>query len=171
MFYFIRHGETDYSNKNQLIYQGFGVHLCPLSKKGIEQIKEAAKDPRLQDADVILSSPYTRALQTAAILSKELGIDIIVETNLHEWLANKNYVYEHDDQAKIQYVDYHEHHGIYPEGIDKTWESEELMEKRVLEVLKHYKHHKKIIVACHGMLIKAVTKKHYPQNGEIIEFE
>ena len=71
MFYFIRHGETDYSDRNTKIYKGFGVNLSPLSENGIQQIKETAKDLRLTDADIILSSPYTRALQTAAILSKE----------------------------------------------------------------------------------------------------
>lgn len=49
MLYFIRHGETDYSERNTKIYQGFGVSLSKLS-------------------------------QTAAILSKEIDIDIIIET-------------------------------------------------------------------------------------------
>ena len=57
---------------------------------GIKEIQNTSKDKRLCDAGIILSSPYTRALQTAAILSKELRIDMIVETDLHEWIANKN---------------------------------------------------------------------------------
>lgn len=84
MFYFIRHGSTDYSERNTKIYQDFGVNLAPLSPEGVQQIKASAKDSRLQGADIILSSPYTRALQTAAILSRELCADIIVETDLHE---------------------------------------------------------------------------------------
>ncbi len=32
--YFIRHGQTDYSLKDQKIYQGFGVNLAPLSEEG-----------------------------------------------------------------------------------------------------------------------------------------
>lgn len=31
MFYLIRHGSTDYSQRNTKIYQGFGVSLSPLS--------------------------------------------------------------------------------------------------------------------------------------------
>ncbi len=31
---------------------------------------------------------YTRAVRTAAILSKEFQVDIAVETDLHEWLVN-----------------------------------------------------------------------------------
>ena len=68
MFYFIKHGKSDYSKRNTKIYQGFGVNLSPMSELGVKQIKEISHDERLKSADLILSSPYTRALQTAAIL-------------------------------------------------------------------------------------------------------
>ena len=35
MFYFVRHGKTDYSQRNEKIYRGFGVQLAPLSEKGV----------------------------------------------------------------------------------------------------------------------------------------
>ena len=171
MFYLIRHGETDYSDRNTKIYKGFGVNLSPLSENGIQQIKETAKDLRLTDADIILSSPYTRALQTAAILSKEIGIEIAVETDLHEWVANKNYIYDEDEKAEKSYQQYVDNQGEYQDGVDEVWESKQMMEERVLAVLKKYSQYKKVIVACHGMMIHAVTKKYHPHNGEIIEFE
>lgn len=31
MFYFVRHGKADYSERDRKIYQGFGVNLAPLS--------------------------------------------------------------------------------------------------------------------------------------------
>lgn len=171
MFYLIRHGATDYSQRNTKIYQGMGVNLSSLSEAGIQQIKETAKDPRLKDSAVILSSPYTRALQTAAILSKELGIEIIVETDLHEWLANKNYIYEDDETAQKNYREYEDNQGKYPDGRERDWEDAQIIKERVQAVLKKYKHYEKVIVACHGTLIQAVTGKHHPQNGEIVEFE
>ena len=94
MFYLVRHGKPDYSAEGTKMFKGFGVHFSPLSEEGIQEIKETARDERLQHADVIVSSPYTRAMQTAAILSKELGIDLVVEMDLYEWLANKNFIYE-----------------------------------------------------------------------------
>lgn len=143
MFYFIRHGETDYSDRNTKIYKGFGVNLSPLSENGIQQIKETAKDLRLTDADIILSSPYTRALQTAAILSKEIGIEIAVETDLHEWVANKNYIYDEDEKAEKSYQQYVDNQGEYQDGVDEVWESKQMMEERVLAVLKKYSQYKK----------------------------
>ena len=171
MFYLIRHGETNYMERNSKIYQGFGVNLSPLSESGIKQIKETAKDPRLKNADIILSSPYTRALQTAAILSKELGIDIVVESDLHEWLANKNYIYDKDSKAEQSYKEFIDCQGEYLDGVERVWEDNMIMRRRVLSVLGKYGDDRDVIVACHGMIIQAVTEKHYPDYGEIMEFE
>ena len=133
---------------------------------------ETAKDIHLQDADLIICSPYTRALQTAAILSKELQIDIAVETDLHEWVANKNYIYEDDTVAEKSYISYEVNDGIYPDGKEETWESSDIMKCRVIRTLEKYKHYKKVIVACHRMMIQATAgEKHHLKNGEIIEFE
>lgn len=171
MFYFIRHGKTDYSERNKKIYQGFGVNLAKLSEKGVLQVKKAAKDERLIDADVILSSPYTRALQTAAILSKEMGAEIVVETELHEWLANKNYIYEEDAAAEEAYLEYIENHGKYPEGKEKLWEDTDSIKKRVFKVIEKYRDYKKVIVVCHGIMIEAVTGAELPKCGGIVEFD
>ena len=50
MFYLIRHGTADYTEKDTKIYQGFGNHLAPLSAKGIREIETTAADPRLAQA-------------------------------------------------------------------------------------------------------------------------
>ena len=171
MFYLIRHGATDYTQQNTKIYQGYGVNLSPLSLKGIVQINNTAKDKRLINADIILSSPYTRALQTAAILSKALNVDISVETDLHEWIANKGYIYETDEIAVEAYREYTANKGEYPFNVEKDWETASLIRDRVIPVLEKYKHLDKVIVACHGTLIQALTKKHIPANGDIVEFE
>ena len=39
MFYFVRHGETDYTERGAKIYQGHGTNLAPLSETGIGQIE------------------------------------------------------------------------------------------------------------------------------------
>lgn len=170
-FYLVRHGQTDYSEKNKKIYQGFGVNLCPLSTVGIEEIQYTAKDNRLSDANIILSSPYTRALQTAAILSKELQKDIIVETDLHEWMANKNYIYEGDEKANGYYNEFVRGSGSYPTNCEREWEDMNSMRNRVVPILKKYRNYSSVIVACHGMLIQSLCNGYHPKNGEIVEFE
>jgi len=43
------------------------------------------------------------------------------------------------------------------------------MKNRVLRVLEKYKAYDKVIVACHGMVMQAVTGLHHPAHGEIFE--
>ena len=171
MFYLVRHGEPDYSEIDTKVYRNFGAHMCPLTDKGRDQIKSTAKDPRLQGVSLILSSPFGRALQTAAILSKELGIDIIVETDLHEWLANKHYIYESYDVAVKNLKEFDDHNGSYPDGMEKDWETFEIMKNRAIRVLEKYKDYDNVIVACHGRLMQAITGLHHPEHGEIFEFD
>ena len=40
-FYFIRHGQADFSEANTKIYQGHGLNLIPLSEIAREQIEAA----------------------------------------------------------------------------------------------------------------------------------
>ncbi len=56
----------------------------PISEKGVEQAKIVAKRVAKLDIDVIYSSSYTRALQTAEIISKELNKPIEVWDHLIE---------------------------------------------------------------------------------------
>lgn len=170
MFYFVRHGKTDYSERNTKIYQGFGVNLAPLSELGVQQIKETAKNERLKGTELILSSPYTRAVQTAAILSKELGADIVIETDLHECLVNKDYSYE-DAVVESNYRDYQNNHGMYPPGEEKPWEDAATIRARVIKVLEKYKHYDKVVIAGHGLMIQATAGGELSRNGEIVEFE
>ncbi len=46
MFYFVRHSDPDYSERNTKIYQGFGVNLAKLSEKGCAKSR---KPQRMKD--------------------------------------------------------------------------------------------------------------------------
>ena len=70
-FYLVRHGDPDPTMAGKMIFKGRGRNFAALSEEGQKQIKNAATDPRLKDCEIILASPYTRALQSAAIISKE----------------------------------------------------------------------------------------------------
>lgn len=89
LFYLIRHGEPDYDAVAKLGFYGFGRSFAPLSENGLKQVEETAKDSRLLDADLIICSPYTRALKTAAIISRKTNKEIVVEPELHEWIVDK----------------------------------------------------------------------------------
>lgn len=170
-FYFIRHGEADYSEAGSKFYINQGYFMCTLSEKGIEQAKTAAKDERLFGADLIITSPYGRALHTAAILSKELNTDIRVESDLHEWFADAcGYSYLDDETACSYYHEFTACGGKYPEGEKRPWESAEMIKERVGKVLCKYEDHKKVIVVSHGILMQYFLGIHHPSNCEIAPF-
>lgn len=103
-FYFVRHGQMDTSMAGKKFYKGFSYNMMTLSEKGIEQIKETAKDARLADSQLIIESPFGRTMHSAAILSKELDVDMQVETDLHEWMADSvTYEFLSDEDAEKAY--------------------------------------------------------------------
>lgn len=123
-FYFVRHGHMDTSMAGKKFYKDFSYNMMTLSEKGIGQIKETAKDVRLANAELIIASPFGRTLHSAAILSKELNIDMKVETDLHEWLADAvSYDFLPDDIAEKSYKALSENEGRHPIGEKCLWES------------------------------------------------
>ena len=94
-----------------------------------------------------------------------------METDLHEWLADRRYRYTDDQTAETCYQEYMDNDGLYPAGTDPFWENAEMMRSRVLGVLEKYRRYPKVIVAGHGMMIQAVTGSRHPKNGEIIAFD
>ena len=170
-FYFVRHGQMDTSMAGVKFYKGFSYNMMTLSEKGIDQIKQTSKDVRLANAELIIASPFGRTMHSAAILSKELNIDMKVETDLHEWLADGvTYEFLSDEEAMIAYQCLNENAGHHPEGEKCKWESAEQMKKRVMGVLKKYTEYDAVIVVCHGTLMQYVLGIEHPENGQIQEF-
>lgn len=170
-FYFIRHGEMDTTMAGRKFYKGFSHNMMTLSEKGISQIHETAKDTRLTDIDLIITSPFGRAIHSAAILSKDLGVEIRVEPDLHEWLADSvTYEYLSDEEAEKNYRCLTENNGCHPTGNVCVWESADQMKKRVMSVLERYRNYSLVIVVCHGTLMQYVLGIHHPQHGEIAKF-
>jgi len=57
-FYLIRHGEPQWNINEQYKLKGHGRDLVPLTSTGIKQVYSTAKDERLKEAEIIVSSPY-----------------------------------------------------------------------------------------------------------------
>lgn len=70
--YFVRHGETKYNAEQ--IYQ---PPTSELSARGREQANVLAKRFQSITIDVIFSSPFTRALQTAEIIARTVHKEIV----------------------------------------------------------------------------------------------
>lgn len=170
IFYLIRHGEPDWGINEKYKLKGHGRDLVPLTRKGIEQVYLASRDERLKKAQIIVSSPYTRALQTAAILSKELQLEITVEFDLREWQPDLTFNYDSQERLKEIAEDYEKHNGIYPPGETKVWESVSLMKERIDRVIEKYLNYDYVIMTGHGMAFRALVPLGDIAYAEIIEF-
>ncbi len=169
IFYLVRHGQPDYSPCDERGHIGHGRDLAPLADEGIEQAERTAKDVRLMGADIIVSSPYTRALQTAAIISKKTGIDIKVEMDLHEWMPDITFQYKEFSECIQLTEGFNKHRGVYPKGETPRWESLYSLKYRVRKVADKYAHYDKVILVCHGMVMRTLTYSEQIKPGEIIE--
>lgn len=155
-FIMIRHGEPTYEIVQSRGFKGLGHDLGQLTLQGREQAYLRALDNELKDAELIISSPYTRALETAAIISRITGIPLQVENDLHEWLIDTTMVYEIDDYRKAS-DEFWQSKGIRSKDTLYPWESIDSVKNRVDKVLEKYLDYKKVIVVCHGIVINSQT--------------
>ena len=162
-FVLVRHGEPTYDEIIKLGFKGTGLSLAPLTPKGIQSVKETAEDKAFENSDILISSPYTRTMQTASIIAKRHNLDINVEPLLHEWIPDlsNNYnteeeflelirIAKHDWELKKQQ---HSHICSYKtEPIDHVQE-------RAIDALSNYLDYNKVIVVSHGLLISTLFQE------------
>lgn len=168
---FIRHGEPDYSYVTEKGFIGHGIDMAQLTEKGKDQAVAVAGDKRLEGAELILSSPYTRALQTAAIISRFRDTELRVETDLHEWLPDLSHGYTRLESKVKIFKLFAENKGKCPEDSPVRYEEYQSMFDRVNACLQKYLSYKKIAVVAHALVISSFC---YPAEipwGGIVEFE
>lgn len=77
--YFVRHGETHLNRKH--IHQSPNT---PLSETGREQASSTAEILRTVNPDILISSEYTRALETARIIGLRVGLTPVTNGLFYE---------------------------------------------------------------------------------------
>lgn len=152
----VRHAEPRYDEVDTRGYFGMGHEFGRLTEQGIKQAELRAYDERFVGADLIVSSPYTRALQTAAVISRMTQIPLVVENDIHEWMPDVTQKFEVDDYSAL-YHEYINQKGIRTDETKYPWESYMHLKKRVDQVLNKYKTYRKIIIVSHGIAISTQT--------------
>lgn len=80
----LRHGETIYQVKKDDLLYPWPDFITSLTKKGKNQAETAAKKLKSKKIDLIYSSDFLRARQTAGIVAKELGLRVKVDKQLRD---------------------------------------------------------------------------------------
>ena len=83
----LRHGQTMFNVVFGETRRDPGIHDPPLTEVGRSQAEASAAEIAGEDVTRIVSSPYTRALQTAQIVAGRLGVPIFVEPDVRERTA------------------------------------------------------------------------------------
>ncbi|MBO7529040.1 MAG: histidine phosphatase family protein [Bacteroidales bacterium] len=166
---FIRHGEPDYihylkSSNNACI--SIPRDSVGLSDNGIRCCEKMCDTILKFNPSVIISSPYTRALQSAHIISSHTSIPLLVEKNFVEWLSELSIsINGHAEYQKLL-DEVTSHNGEYSNNCKYKWESIHELKKRALSSIITYSNkYERIAVVTHKMLIYQLTGLSLPFCG------
>jgi broad specificity phosphatase PhoE len=84
--YFVRHGQTN--SNAQAINQPATDSNKPLNEVGSQQVNSLAEELKIVDFDIVITSPFKRAVQTAAIINKNHGLPVNIENSFREIETN-----------------------------------------------------------------------------------
>jgi uncharacterized phosphatase len=150
--YFIRHGQSVMNTQKLWA----GVTDTPLTEEGRQQAKRAGKEAKKLNIDLIVSSPLSRAHETARIIAKEIDYPnkkIIISPLLVERDGGK---YEGQPYVPSMNLD-------HIEGFEK----DDVIVARAHEALKWINTHTAdhILVVSHGSFgraMRSILKAEYP---------
>lgn len=139
--FLIRHGEP------KIIDGDF--YRCHLSEEGINQVKALATSGKIPKPDLILSSPYNRAKDTAKAFCEVFGMDFTIMDCLKEWnLQSLNLKEEYVEQ---EYMGWNDHNKVV-EGGESLNNVKDRISKCMNELVKTFSS-ENILLVSHGTVI------------------
>ncbi|MBJ2149194.1 histidine phosphatase family protein [Vibrio sp. IB15] len=154
---FVRHGVPDYSLSDARKMSQLEKDYAPLHRDQIHELHAVAEEIQLEKAEVIISSPYTRALQTAEIINRQLGLELFVEHDLREWRADLEGGYLDLQERDRRWHEYRASLKINAEPNNVPYESWIALRNRAKTVLSRYKHYSKIVVVSHFNVFESLV--------------
>lgn len=170
LFYLVRHGEARYDLAEERRLIGAARDLVPLTDYGREQAESVALNLKKVAAVCVVTSPMTRAMETALIISRILAVPLTVEFDLHEWIPDLQFRYNSTSFALEQSAEMSQLGGEWPVGETRPWEPLSSVRQRVISVLSRYTHETCSVVVTHGIVIEALTRQSVT-NGGLMPFE
>jgi len=167
--YFVRHGQSELNAADL----GAGHTETPLTTEGIKQAERAALKAKNLGIDFIVSSPLSRAQDTAKIIAKEIGYPV-KDIHINELLIERYFgTLEGQPRMHNENFDFDT-----VEGIEKT---EDLLKRgrHALDYLESLPYDKVLVVA-HGQIGRAIRHHiledfpfdytHKLQNADLVQW-
>ncbi|MNI41138.1 bifunctional RNase H/acid phosphatase [compost metagenome] len=144
IIYMVRHAESPYNEGNE--------RTRGLTQKGKLDVEKVTEILKAEGIDIIISSPYTRAILSVEGLAQYLGLDILEFEDLRErHFAGEHYHIESTELMSVIREKFYDHDYTLPGG-----ESNLACQKRSIAVIKTIlKEHagNKIVVGTHGLVM------------------
>ena len=173
--FLVRHGEAE--NNVKEIISSFPEKIdYHLTQKGKEQIKKVADQLKEKNISVIFTSPLKRARETAEIISKATGVEVIIDNDIQEVNVGELNGTRTEDFRKVfpneildmDTVKYH------AEGYNQIAER---LKSFVNEINKKYQNKNIVIIShgnplkvlegiCNGKKIEEIRNDKYLEKGE-----
>ncbi|WP_104034258.1 histidine phosphatase family protein [Vibrio jasicida] len=153
---FVRHGVPDFTLADERQMTQLEKDYAPLCREHLPELQEKLNHAVFDDADIIISSPYTRALQTAEILNRHRDLPLFVEHDLREWRADKEGGYITLNERDRRWLEYRE---LLKAGIpmtDNRYEHVDELKARAELVLDRYRQYRKVVVVSHFNVFEAL---------------
>ena len=177
--YLIRHGQSTFNT----LYESSGIdplHFdAPLSTLGVGQVAEARQAAVNVDADLVVTSPLTRALETAVGLFEGEPVPIVVSSLHRERLGNSC------DVGRKPSVLNDEFPSLNFDHLEETWwhngekddrgvsvEPDQIFIQRISEFLRWIVTcpERTVVVVGHGTFFHRLTGRHL-ENCEIMKWQ
>ncbi len=168
LVYLLRHGDPDYGPIRARNWPGAVSDLAPLSRLGTREALNAAQQLRSAGATAIVSSPMTRALQTASLVACSLGLYLDVDFDLREWLPDETFSWRSRQDVDVAADDFERCGGEWPDGERRTWEPLSAVRERAMAALLRQLTQNScgaLIAVCHAGVIRALTGERHVQSG------
>ena len=155
--YFIRHAEPDYTNHDDL--------LRPLTAKGMQDRKIVTDYLSDKKIDVVLSSPFKRAVMTMEDFAGKYGFNIETIDDFHERTVGTEWIENFADFAKNQWADFN----FKLDGGESLREVQTRNIAALNEVLRKYDG-KNIAIGTHGTALSTIIN-YYDKSFDYEDFE
>lgn len=155
--YFVRHAEPDYDNHDDMSRE--------LSRKGLQDRKLVTKFLLDKHIDVILSSPYKRAIDTIADFAESVGLEIETIPDFRERRVDSDWIADFETFCKKQWENFN-----YKLSDGENLKEVQSRNIRALNsVLKTF-NGKNIVIGCHGTALSTIIN-YYDETFGYSDFE
>jgi isoleucyl-tRNA synthetase len=163
--FFVRHGQAEH---NTLGVMSADIHLhrdlTDTGKSQAETVRDKVKDKNIS---VIYCSPFHRTKQTAEIINKELGVEVIFDDRLREKMSGEL----EGKPFELRTKELEASEDPYNHNVGNSGESYQDLENRMLEFINELsaKHqNENILVVTHGGVLSTV-KRYFEDNPKDLE--